>query len=318
MFSYDRHGIKLEGVDFWLDARRTVPFSFISHGHSDHLKNHGTVLATPATLLFHAMRAKQKKTVALEYHQKLVLGSHTVELFPAGHVLGSAMIRIERNGESLLYTGDFKLKRGRTAEPIRIPQADVLIMESTFGDPHFRFSSAEYEPEAELIAFVEACFRKNELPVVLAYGLGKAQEAMKILGDAGYDVTVHRDAWKIADVYRQFGIEFDNCSLWQGHEPPRELQVLIIPPHSIQFRRIKALPARRRTVLLSGWALAAGGNRFGCDHCIPLSDHADFDELIEFVRCVQPNKIFTLHGMPAFAQWLRELGYDAEYLPDRD
>lgn len=316
MFHYDARGIKLDGVDFWLDAHRVAPFSFVSHGHSDHLKNHGTILATPATILFHAMRAKQKKTIALDYRQPFHYHDFTIELYPAGHVLGSAMIRVERDGRSLLYSGDFKMKKSYTAQEIEVPQADVLIMESTFGHPNFIYDFEPEELAAQLIAFIEDCFRNDIFPVVMAYGLGKAQEAMKILGDAGYDVRVHRDAWKIAAVYRQFGVTFDHCSAWQ-QEPLGARQVLVIPPHSMQFRRVKELPLRRRTVLLSGWAKSVAGNRFGSDHVIPLSDHADFNELIEFVRRVDPQKIYTTHGFEDFPQHLQELGYDAERLKYR-
>ena len=316
MFHYEARGIKLDGVDFWLDAHRVAPFSFVSHGHSDHLKNHSMILATPATVLFHAMRAKQKKTIALDYRRPFVFHDLTIELFPAGHVLGSAMIRIERGGRSLLYTGDFKIKKSYTTDAIEIPQADTLIMESTFGHPLYRFDFEPEELAAQLITFIEDCFRVDIFPIVMAYGLGKAQEAMKILGDAGYDVRVHRDAWKIAAVYRQFGVTFENCSVWQ-HEPLHGRQVLIVPPHSLQFRKVKELPPRRRTVLLSGWAKSPAGNRFGSDCVIPLSDHADFNELLEFVRQVNPQKIYTTHGFENFPQHLRELGYDAELLKYR-
>ncbi|MDZ7316411.1 MAG: MBL fold metallo-hydrolase [candidate division KSB1 bacterium] len=312
MFLFDERGIKLEGVDFWLDAQRATPFSFVSHGHSDHLKNHAQILATPPTILFHALRARQKKAVALDYHRPYFVGDLKIELYPSGHVLGAAMIRIERNGRSLLYTGDFKIKAGLTAEPIVIPRADILIMESTFGHPAFTFSE-EGDPKAQLLDFIEECIRKKTTPVVMAYGLGKAQEAMKLLGSAGYDVRVHHDAWRIARIYEQFGISFEGCSLWR-HEPLNGRQVLIIPPHAVRFRRAAGLPVKRRTVLLSGWAKSPLGNRFGADHCIPLSDHADFNELIFFVRQVQPQKIYTLHGFEDFPLYLRDLGYDAEYL----
>jgi putative mRNA 3-end processing factor len=313
MFHYESRGIKLDDADFWLDAHRVVPFSFVSHGHSDHLKNHALILATPPTVLFHALRARQNKSIALDFRQPYVFQDMTIELFPAGHVLGSAMIRIERGGVSMLYSGDFKVKKSWTARPIEIPQADILIMESTFGDPLYTYDFQPEELAAQLITFIEECFRSNVFPVVMAYGLGKAQEAMKILGDAGYDVRVHHDAWKVAAIYEKFGVTFDNCTAWK-HEPLRANQVLVIPPHSMHFHKVKELPARRRTVLLSGWAKSATGNRFGSDYCIPLSDHADFNELLEFVKQVNPQKIYTTHGFEDFPRYLKDLGFDAELL----
>ncbi len=93
-----------------------------------------------------------------------------------------------------------------------------------------------------------------------------------------------------------------------------ENEVLIIPPHLFRYNKIRYLPARRRTVLLSGWRDSEIGQRFRGDHAIAMSDHADFDELLQFARMVQPQKIYTMHGFEDFPKYLREIGFDAEYL----
>ena len=315
MFSYDARGIKLNGSEFWLDAHRKVSFSFISHGHADHIKNHDAILATPPTVQFHARRARQKKAIPLAFGESFSLDGMNIELYPAGHVLGSAMIRIESDGLSLLYTGDFKIKKSWTASPIEIPPADVLIMESTFGHPDFVYNQTPEYLANELFEFVQDCFHAGIQPIILAYSLGKAQEAMKILGDAGYNVCVHKSAWEIAKVYQHFGVEFNHCALWK-EEPLEPRQVLILPPHSFKYKKVKNLPYRRRTVFLSGWANSENGIRFGGDHCIPLSDHADFQELLDFVKQVNPQKVYTTHGFEEFPFHLRDLGYDAELLKE--
>lgn len=313
MFSYDARGIKLDGTDFWLDAHRKVPFSFVSHGHSDHLKNHDAILATPPTIQFHARRARQKKAIPLNFREQYEIGDAIIELFSAGHILGSAMCRVRANDMSLLYTGDFKMKKSCTAGDIDIPHADILIMESTFGSPEYIYDHSQDFLQGELIDFIEDCFRAAITPVVMAYALGKAQEAMKILGTAGYNVRVHRAAWELAKIYMQFGIEFENCTPWKEESlAPRE--ILLVPPHSLYFKKVKVLPMRYRTVFLSGWANGPTGNRFGADCTIPLSDHADFNELLDFVRQVNPQKIYTTHGFENFPSHLRAIGYDAELL----
>ncbi|HNR66464.1 MAG TPA: MBL fold metallo-hydrolase [bacterium] len=312
MFDYHSAGIKIRPYDFWLDATRAVEFSFISHGHTDHLRNHQKVLATPATLRFFALRGKQRQTIALPFGQTLEWNELQIELFPAGHILGSAMIRIEHGGRSLLYTGDFKLRPSLTAEHIKIPQADILIMESTFGRPEYRIKSSWLQLVNELKEFIDDTFRRGQTPVVLAYSLGKGQEAMKILGDLGYPTRVHSSIWQMAEVYREFGAQFDRCALW--HEvalPPGE--VLLFPPHicnSPVFRKV----ARPRTVFLSGWANRASGFRFRADHMIALSDHADFDELQSLVKTVNPQQIYTTHGFDDFPHYLQELGFSAQSL----
>jgi len=273
MFFYDHKGIKLNSQEFWLDAHHKTPFSFVSHGHADHLKNHNKILATPSTVQFHAIRAKQKEAIPLNFGEPFELDHARITLYPAGHVLGSAMALVETEHGSLLYTGDFKVKKSFTAEEIETPKADVLIMESTFGNPEYQLPTSEQMVQ-ELTDFIDDCLQKNIAPIVMGYSLGKAQEAMKIIGDAGYDTRVHRSAWELAKVYRQFGVEFKNCSPWKDEYLPPG-QVLIIPPHLFRFNKIKNLPAKRRTVLLSGWNNSEIGMRFRSDHYISMSDHAD-------------------------------------------
>ena len=313
MFTFDVRGVKLEHTPFWLDAHRKTPFSFVSHGHSDHLKNHDSILATPPTVLFHAMRAKQKKAIPLEFGQEWELDKAVIRLYPAGHILGSAMIRVEYNGSSLLYTGDFKIRENETCEPIEIPRADILIMESTFGRPEYVNPHSRETLVGEIKDFIDTCLANSITPVVMGYSLGKAQEAMKIIGDMGYNVKVHFSAWRFSKVYYDYGVRFRNCAPWYEKQvAPGE--VLIIPPHLMMSRRIKNMPSRYRSVFLSGWANSENGMKFNSHHSIALSDHADFQELLDFIKTVNPSQVYTTHGDKDFPQYIREIGYDARYL----
>ncbi|HPR88957.1 MAG TPA: MBL fold metallo-hydrolase [bacterium] len=312
MFTYDQKGIQIAGAELWLDALRKVSFSFVSHGHTDHLKNHTRILATPATACFHALRAKKAEVQTLNFGETLEMAGMRIRLYPAGHILGSAMIHIERDGLSLLYSGDFKLRPSATCEPIETPHADILITESTFGHPQYVVEQSREALIAELTGFIRDAQRAGYTPVVMAYTLGKSQEAMKILGDLGYPVRVYPSIWQMAEVYQQFGVKFNNCAVWQGAGIGAE-EVLIVPPHVAFTRALQFVP-RRKTVFLSGWANGSQGPGWRCDHRIPLSDHADFHELIEFVGRVQPQKIYTTHGFAEFPGHLCELGYNAEIL----
>lgn len=312
MFTYDQKGIQIEGAELWLDALRKVSFSFVSHGHADHLKNHLRILATPATASFHALRAKKAEVLPLNFGETLEMEGMKIRLYPAGHILGSAMIHIERDGCSLLYSGDFKLRPSATCEPIEVPHADILITESTYGHPEYVVERSRETLIEELIGFISDCRRSGNTPVVLAYALGKSQEAMKILGDRGYGVRVFPSIWQMAQVYQQFGVLFSNCAPWEGAAIGPE-EVLIVPPHTAFTRALQFVP-RRKTVFLSGWTHGGHGPGWRTDHRIPLSDHADFNELIEFTAMVQPQKIYTTHGFAGFSGHLRDLGYDAEML----
>lgn len=312
MFTYDQKGIQIEGRELWLDALRKVSFSFVSHGHTDHLKNHVRILATPATARFHALRARKAEVVPLRFGETLEFEGMRIRLYPAGHILGSAMIHIEHQGASLLYSGDFKLRPSATCEPIEVPQADILITESTYGHPHYVVERSREQLIGELVDFISDAICRGQTPVVMAYTLGKSQEAMKILGDLGFSVRVHPGIWQIAEVYRDFGVAFANCAPWEGAQIGPE-EVLIVPPHVAFTRALQFVP-RRRTVFLSGWTQGGHGPGWRTDHRIPLSDHADFYELIEFVGQVRPQKIYTTHGFADFPGHLRAAGWDAEML----
>ncbi len=310
MFTYDR-GIRLAGSDLWLDAERKVPLSYVSHGHADHLKGHTRIIATPPTIRFFQQRQHKVSATPVLYRQPFELDGLTIELYPSGHILGSSMIRVVRDGVSLLYTGDFKMRASATAEPIEIPQADVLIMECTFGRPEYRFVDRDTLVQG-LVHFVEETLLWGAVPAVLAYSLGKGQEAMKLLGEYGFRVAVWPAMWELALIYREFGIEFNNCARWD-YDPPRG-EVLVIPPQALRYRSVRAIP-RLRTLLLSGWAADPKAKyRYGADEALPFSDHADFDELIDFVKAVGPKQVFTTHGFSDFPRYLRAAGFAAQEL----
>lgn len=314
MIVYDR-GIRIAGTRFHLDAHRVVEFSFVSHGHTDHLRNHKRILATPPTARFHELRGRKSEIWVAQFHEPLEVEGLYVELLPAGHILGSAQIYVERDGYSLIYTGDFKTRPSGTCEPLEVKHADILVLESTYGRPEYRFASIEDLLEM-LDRFVEDCFRWGEVPVVLGYTLGKAQEAVYWLNKLGHRVHVWPEIAVVCGVYREFGRDVGPYEVWQGG--PIDDGVLVLPPHVLKKPIVWELGGFR-SILLSGWAVDPSAKyRYGADEAIPFSDHADFDELIEFVRAVAPRKVYTTHGFDEFASVLRQLGFDARPLREKD
>ncbi len=304
-------GIHVKEIDLWLDAGRVVDFSFVSHAHIDHVARHKRILATPQTAKLYENRLGKTKTKILLYHQPYRLRGAKIELFPSGHVFGAAQIMIQKGGVRLVYTGDFKLKPDRTSEKAEIKECDILIMESTFGLPRYLFPSRR-EVEKQIVGFVKDTLSQNRTPVILAYTLGKAQEAMKLLGNRGFKLSVHGSICKLASVYEEFGVKFRN---YLPYSPQNSKgRVLIAPPWAKRTRMIANLP-RKRTALLTGWAVDPGAkSRYGVDRLFPLSDHADFSELLEYVKRVNPAKIYTVHGFKEFVTHLRDKGFDAEEL----
>jgi Cft2 family RNA processing exonuclease len=310
MFLYDK-GIKIAGSSLWLDASRRVETCCVSHGHLDHAKKHGLTIANRKTVQILQKRIGNVKNIPLEFNESYEFDGVKITLLPAGHILGSAQILIESNGLRLLYTGDFNTVPSATAEPIEITGCDILIMECTFGKPNYRFPARE-AVITNLIDFVDSSLREGMSPVVLGYALGKAQEAMKILGDHGYAVSAHSSVAKLTRVYEACGVEF---GVWDSfHRDDIKDKVLVFPRHAIKNRTLKRL-AKKRMVFLSGWAVNPRLKyRMGIDEALPLSDHADFGALIEFVRKVNPKKVYTTHGFKEFPYYLRALGFDARMI----
>ncbi len=304
-------GIKIEGVPFSLDARTKVDFSFVSHAHLDHTAPHKKILATPETLQFFRHRYKKVVARALPLRRQQVIDGIRVELFPSGHILGGAQILLEHRGKRIVYTGDFTLSPGWTSPPAEIPKADIVIMESTYGLPRYQFPTRE--EVADLICRkIEETFAEGKTPLLLAYPLGKSQEAAKLLGDRGYTILVHPTIFDICRIYQRCGVGFKNLEVLSGQSTERK--VVIMPPY-LWRSKIASQISSKKVFFLSGWGMdSKNQHSFKADEVLPLSDHADFSQLIAYLEESKPEKVYTLHGFVEFAEILRQKGFDARSL----
>jgi len=312
MLSFE-DGLHLLGTDLHLDPRRAKPRAIISHAHADHVGRHKRWVASPGTAALCARRWSARDLEVHDFHTPWREGGATVTLLPAGHILGSSMVLVELAGTRVLYTGDFRLKPSATAEPCTPVRADILVMECTYGEPIYRFPDREAVLD-ELCDFLEETQAHDSVPVLLAYSLGKAQEVASLLGARGYSLWLHESAWQMAEVYRELGVGLTNSRRYE--DGPIERGVLIVPPTAASTALVRRL-GRHRSALLSGWAAGPARPFLPRTHAaFPLSDHADFDELLALVARVRPRKIYTLHGPAHFATTLRRQGYDAEPAAD--
>ncbi len=310
--------LKISGTDLFLDSRRPRPRCFVSHAHSDHLGLHDEAIATAATAALAEYRIGIRGVRALPYRTDHQYDADTtLRLLPAGHVYGSAMIRVRRPEGSLLYTGDFKLRESLTVEATETEPADVLVMESTYGLPFFRFPPRQRVVE-ELIDRVTAAMRAGRQPIVMGYSLGKAQEITRVLTDAGLPVTAHGAVHAMNAVYARFGVPLGPTRRYAPADfhgraalPLEERGVLVAPPNVARGGFVTRFDDPCR-IVMTGWALLKNAHyRYGADHALPMSDHADFDELLELVDRVRPKKIFTHHGYREFVDTLLARGHDA-------
>jgi len=310
MFHYD-NGLKLTAIDLAIDVRRRQPRAFVSHAHSDHTAPHELAFCTPATARMYQHRHGPRRTREMPFGQPLEWGRVRLTTYPAGHVYGSAMLLAETEGQSLLYTGDFKLSPSATAEPALLPRADVMVMECTFGDERYRLPPREQVIE-ELLNLVRAVLADGDTPVIYAYVLGKAQEVTRILTDAGIPVQQHALAHEISLLYEECGCPLGDFSLYKGR--PRKGHAVVMPPRSQKSASVP-LPRNSVTIAVTGWAADPRARySLGVDYAIPLSDHADYDELLQAVEQVRPKVVYCTHGPASFVDDLQEAGYDARQL----
>jgi DNA ligase 1 len=303
--------IYLPQIDLWCDAHKPADFSFVSHAHFDHLASHKRIITSEGTRRLMAARMPgEREEIVLPFGKPHALNAETeLTLHPAGHIFGSAMLRLVRDGESFLYTGDFKLRPGRSAEKCETPRSDVVVMETTFGLPRYVFPPTE-EVLAGIIAFCRQALEDNEVPVLFGYSLGKSQELLSSLAAAELPVMLHPQTLKMTRIYEELGQTFPAYKPFTLTEVAGH--VVVCPPQANQsawLRKIKP----RRTAAITGWAIdPAAVYRYQCDAAFPLSDHADYADLLRFVELVQPKRVLTVHGhVQEFARTLRERGVEA-------
>jgi DNA ligase-1 len=314
-------GLWLPETGWWLDSRRPKACGFISHAHSDHVGRHERMICSEATGALIAARygVAAKRLERRGFGEEWEEGGFRFCLLPAGHVLGSAQLYVERlsDGATLLYTGDFKTRGDPVAEGVESRRADLLIMETTFGKPRYRMPTTE-ESQAAIWQFVLEAFAEGRTPLLLGYSLGKAQQIHALLeGGMEEGVMLHDSVAKMTRVYEELGYEFPR---WERFDETRAMgRVVIFPPTALRSALVRSL-GKVRTAMVSGWGMDESARyRFGVDTVIPLSDHADYDDLLGYVERVSPKRVLTVHGATKeFAADLRRLGWEAWSIEGED
>lgn len=313
---YER-GVYVPAHDLWLDPWEPKPFAFVSHAHSDHIAPHAEVILSERTArLMQARMPGTRIEHVLPFGEQRRVHDVDLTLLPAGHIFGSAQLFLSYANETLLYTGDFKLRRGKSAEAAEWRQADTLIMETTFGLPRYQFPPTETVIE-QIVAFARDAIDDGFVPVLLGYSLGKAQEILCSLEGAGLTPMLHGSVFQMTRIYEQFGQSF--CKYVRYNKNDVAGKVLICPPSASHSPMIEKIP-RKRVAMISGWAVEPSAiYRYQVDAAFPLSDHADYDDLVRYVDLVKPKRVLTLHGFAAqFARDLREHGVEAWALSEEN
>ncbi len=308
-------GIYLPEIDLWLDNTEPCAATWISHGHSDHARGcHGKAIGTLTTLRFYHMRlgledGQQEPTlIPLEFGETMEWNGAALTAFPASHILGAAQLLVEYQGERLVYTGDIKLRPplcGETTEPVA---CNRLIIESTFGLPIYQLLTRE-EAAAKIVRFARTCLTDKIIPAFVGYPLGRGQEIVHVLCQAGIQTSVHGAIAKFIPSYEERGYSFPG---WEPYDAKATAgrALVVVPTHGSV---LEASGKNIRMAYVSGWAAIDNARaRSGAEELIPYSDHADFHELLQLVQHSGAGHVDVVHGYTApFAHILRERGYSA-------
>ena len=312
MVVFTSHGIHLPEIDLWLDSREPVAANWISHAHSDHAQpGHGRVWATPPTMRIFMTRnpgAKASILREVEFGESWEWNGARLTAYPAGHILGAAQLLIDHQGTRLVYTGDIKLRPPMLGAPTVPIECDRLIIESTFGLPIYHFLDRETAVE-RVQRFARECLADGLTPVLFGYPLGRGQEVLWALCQAGIPTAVHGAIARLLPEYERAGYAFPG---WEPYEAaaPADRAFVLVPG---MRDTMQASSRDVRMAYVSGWAALDNARaRSGAEELIPYSDHADFGELLALVEQSRAKRVDVVHGYTeAFARILRGRGIDA-------
>lgn len=285
---FDDKGLYCKYGDFYLDPQQPVRTAVVSHAHADHaISGNRDVYCTPATAAFMHLRygkLSAQQFNRMDYHQSFTLNGVEVTFISAGHILGSAQVLMEYQGTRYLYTGDYKLQPDATCEPIEWVKTDVLITETTFAAPDV----IHPDVVAEITKLQDI-----KINILMgAYSLGKAQRLISLINQyaPAKTVLVHHRIAPINQIYERFGFPPGKYLLYNRKLMKDQGEfVYLVPPFTFDSY-YRATGVKR--LFASGWKnLQANQN-----DTLFVSDHVDWNDILQAIAQTQPQQVWTLHG----------------------
>jgi putative mRNA 3-end processing factor len=307
--------------DFWIDPHRPVPSAVVTHAHSDHARpGCRRYLSTRAGAELLRLRVGRDITLqAPDYGETVDIKGVRVSLHPAGHILGSAQVRIEHRGEVVVVGGDYKRAGDPTCQPFEPLQCHVFVTEATFALPIFRWSATS-AVIADMRAWIAGNRANGRTSVVLTYALGKAQRLLAELGDDVGPIFAHGAVTRFLDAYTAAGVKLPAVQPCVAAKVKalKGAAVVIAPPSvrgSTWLRRL----GDSAVAFASGWMRIRGRRRqHNLDRGFVLSDHADWPGLLATIEETQAEQVLITHGRgDALARWLSERGVNAQSITTR-
>ena len=310
--STDR-GLYCEAGDFFIDPWKPVDYAVTTHAHSDHARSgsRSYLAADSCKGVLQERLGKDTRIETLPYGREITRNGVKISLHPAGHILGSAQVRVEHRGEVWVVSGDYKTETEATCVPFEPVRCHTFITESTFGLPIYR-----WRPQSEIFDDINAWWRANQAEdrssIVYAYSLGKAQRVLSGVDASIGPIFVHGSVAKLLPHYEAAGVKLPPVVSAADAKGTG----LVVTPASVDgnpwLRRFGDLSKSS----VSGWMTVRGARRWqSLDRGFVLSDHADWNGLIASIRATGAERVLVTHGFTGpMVRWLRENGWQADVL----
>ena len=290
-------GIYVKPADAWIDPSQAVAKALVTHGHADHARGgHGAVWATAETLAIMDVRYGQQSANPVAYGETIRVGEVDVSFVPAGHVLGSAQVVLDYDGERVVVSGDYKRRPDPTCAPFVVVPCDIFVTEATFGLPVFRHP----DTGAEIDRLLHRLHHEpGRCVLVGAYALGKAQRVIAELRMRGHHEPIyyHGAMERLCNLYEQLGVPLGELRPVAGAAKEELVgRIILCPPGALNDRWSRRLPDPV-TAMASGWMrVRQRARQKNVELPLVISDHCDWDELTQTIRDVAPKEVWITHG----------------------
>lgn len=307
--------------DFYIDPWQPVPRAIVTHAHSDHARpgSQAYLTAQSGEELVRERVGTEAVVESLPYGKSLDIEGVRLSLHPAGHILGSAQVRLEYAGQVWVVTGDYKTAIDATCHALEPLRCHTLITESTFGLPIFRWRASD-QLSREINDWWQTSQERGRTCMLYCYALGKAQRVLTLLDGRIGPILVHGAVERFLGIYQRHGVRWPPTerATEENARATRGRAMVIAPPSAIRSPWLRKF-GPLSTAIASGWMQIRGTRRRkAVDRGFPLSDHADWDGLLSVIRFSAAEQVWVTHGYTVpMVRWLQEQGLQARAVETR-
>lgn len=315
LIQFTSKGMYCEQGDFYIDPWFPVKNAVVTHGHGDHAR-----WGMEHYLCHHFTKPILKKRIgedisiqSLEYGETIEKNAVKITLFPAGHIIGSAQVKLEYKGFVNVISGDYKLQDDGLSTPFESVKCHEFVTESTFGLPIYHWMEVE-KMNQMMRDWVLNNQKMDKTSVFIGYSLGKAQRILKAVENVD-DIYVHSSIARLNEAFTEVGIDLPTYKTLDFSQNLKDLQnkIIILPPALLDSNMIRKIPNGAKAIC-SGWMQVRGSRRWrSADAGFAVSDHADWEQLLKAIKSTQAEKVYVTHGYTEiFSRYLNEIGIEAE------